>query len=173
MRRNLLSLMFLLFVSFSFAQETDLAKFKSMFILNFIRHLDWPESSKKGDFAIGIIGDKKMVNNLKNLSSGKKYGYQDIIIKELSETDDKSGCQIIFVSSDLSASKFKAVVESVKNNSKTLIISDKDGATDIGSMINFVIKNDKLMFEINTKVVDSQGITLSSSLKSMNNAIVI
>ena len=33
--------------------EAQVAKFKAMFTLNFIRYIGWPETAKQGDFVVG------------------------------------------------------------------------------------------------------------------------
>jgi hypothetical protein len=39
-------------------------KLKSMFLYNFIKNVDWPEDRKKGDFVVGIVGDKELYQQM-------------------------------------------------------------------------------------------------------------
>ena len=62
--------------------EAQVAKFKAMFTLNFIRYIGWPETAKQGDFVVGVVRDKELADWLRDQSAGKKFGFQDVVIKE-------------------------------------------------------------------------------------------
>jgi hypothetical protein len=55
----------------------------------------------------------------------------------------------------------------VLNEKSTLIITEKAGALDAGSAINFVISEDKLKFELKPENAVKFGIKFSSKLQEM------
>lgn len=152
------------------AQEAELAKYKSLFTLNFIRYIGWPEEAKQGDFVIGVLKNSYMAEQLKIKTIGKKFGYQNIIVKEFKNIDEISDCQILYVDGIINYTK-NADVIAQKLNSQSLIITEGKGAISNGSMINFVIVDDKLKFEVSQSNAEKSGLKLSNSLLSMNNAI--
>ena len=152
--------------------EAQVAKFKAMFTLNFIRYIGWPEESKSGDFVIGVIRDKEMADWLRDQSNGKKFGFQDVVIKEFRSVEDVVDCQVIYVSAGTNFARNATAINS-KVNDKTLIITDAENATNSGSMINFVVREEKLKFELHKANASKQGIQFSNKLETMPNAIVL
>ncbi len=152
------------------AQE---AKFKAIFSLNFIRYIGWPDSSLEGDFVIGVVRNKEVADHIREQSEGKKFGFQNIVVKDFRNVDEVEGCQVIFISSsiNLRANGEIAVDKALQNNS--LIISETEGATNHGSAINFVIRDDILRFELHRANAARMGLQFSSRLEGMTAAIVM
>lgn len=148
----------------------DIAKYKSMFTLNFIRYIGWPEEVKQGDFVIGVLKNKALAAELQLQTAGKKFGFQTIVVKEFNSIDEVTDCQMIYVSESINFSKSADII-SQKVGKNTLIISENAGAISNGSMINFVVVNDLLKFEVSPSNAQSKGLSLSSNLVSMKNAI--
>lgn len=155
--------------SFS-AKAGQIEKYKSLFTVNFIRYVGWPEESKQGDFVIGVVQNSELAKELKAQTEGKKFGFQTIVIKEFNNIEAITNCQILYVSSNFNFSKNAAAVTS-KVGDKTLIISEDNGAISKGSDINFVVVDDLLKFEVSPSNAQNKGLTLSSALVSMKNAI--
>jgi len=165
----------LLLISFSSsAQESaSVSKYKSIFTLSFIRYIGWPEETRQGDFVIGVVKNKEIAKWLRDLSKGKKFGYQNVVIKEFKSPNEISDCQVLYLSGNVSLSKYAATIINKLGGKNTLIISEKNGATKYGSMINFVIKDEKLKFEINKTNASNFGLQISSKLGGMANAITL
>ncbi|MCF0190615.1 MAG: YfiR family protein [Marinilabiliaceae bacterium] len=145
-------------------------KAKAMLTFNFIRYIGWSEEVRQGDFVIGVIKDKELASWLTKLSTGKKFGYQDIVIKEFKSVDELEDCQVVYVGAGGNYNKNSdAVMAKVGKN--TLIITEVEGATNKGAMINFVVRDDILKFELHKKNASIAGIQFSSKLEMMNGAI--
>ncbi len=151
--------------------QGQVAKYKAVFTANFIRYIGWPEAAKQGDFVIGVIRDKEMVDHLKNVSKGKKFGFQDIVIKEFRSPAEVSYCQVLFIPSNINLGKNASTIINKLGGKNSLIIAEKEGATKYGAMINFVIRDDKLKFEINKANASRFGLQVSSKLENMASAI--
>jgi len=170
MNKLLFILLTMVFTS-AYSQDAEVAKYKAMFTLNFIRYIGWPEEAKQGDFVIGVLKESQVLSNLQAQTVGKKFGFQNIIVKEFKSIDEVTDCQILFFSNNQNFGKnAAAVVAKLKNNS--LIITEVDGAINDGSMINFVIRDEKLKFELSAANAEKVGLKFSSSLTSLSNAII-
>ncbi|MCT4586526.1 MAG: YfiR family protein [Carboxylicivirga sp.] len=164
-------LFFLALLTLPIAGQAQIAKFKSVFTLSFIRHVGWTESAKKGDFVIGVVRDKEISDWLTKLSTGKKFGFQNVVIKEFKSPEDVVDCQVVYVSSNVNFGKHAATIVNKVNGGSTLIITESEGACNSGSMINFVVRDDKLKFEIHKANAAKFGLQISSKLEGMKNAI--
>lgn len=160
------------FSSVSFAQEAQLTKYKSMFTMNFMRYIGWPDGATKGDFVIGVLKDKPVLGNLQKLTVSKKFGYQPIVVKEFKSVEDVTDCQILFVGGGIKFSKNSEVLKQKLQGKNSLIITETEGATKSGSMINFVVRGGKLKFEIHSANASVFGLKFSNKLSSLSNAIV-
>jgi uncharacterized protein YlaN (UPF0358 family) len=148
----------------------EIAKYKSLFTLNFIRYVGWPEETKQGDFVIGVLQSKTMALELRAQTENKKFGFQNIVIKEFNSIEELIDCQMIYVSERVNYSKNAAAIAQ-KVGKNTLIISENNGAISSGSMINFVVVDDLLKFEVSPTNSQNNGLALSNTLISMKNAI--
>jgi hypothetical protein len=54
----------------------------------------------------------------------------------------------------------------------TLVITEDEEAIDAGSMINFVVRDQKLKFELSSNNATKSGLVFSNTLASLSNAIV-
>ena len=142
------------------------AKKKAVYIYNFSKYFDWPSNYKQGTFTIGILGDAPaLASELVTMSATKKVGSQDIEVKEFKTMDALNKCHILYVTSDNSAAVSK-LMGKIKGAS-TLLVTDKDGLTKLGASINFVIQNNKVMFELSKSNASKQSLTVSSQLESL------
>lgn len=155
-----------------YAQDAELAKYKAMFTLNFIRYIGWPESAKVGDFVIGVVKDAALTEQLNAQVVGKKFGAQTIYIREFKSVDEITKCQILYFSDNQSFSKNAALVKQKTGTKDVLLITETEGAIELGSMINFVVRDNKLKFELSSSNADKSGLKFSSSLTTLSNAIV-
>lgn len=164
----IIALMFLPLI----AQAQNVQKAKAMLTFSFIRHVGWVDEVREGDFVIGVLKEKELASWLTKLSTGKKFGYQNIVIKEYKNVEDLEDCQVVYVGSGANYNKHSdAIMEKVGKN--TLIISETEGATNKGSMINFVVRDDILRFELHKKNASIAGVQLGSKLDGMKGAIVL
>lgn len=163
----IISLVLSLFAIEAHAQE---AKYKATFTLNFIRYIGWPESSTQGDFVIGVLRSKEIADHLKEQSAGKKFGFQDVVIKEFKTIEEITKCQVIFVATSANFAKNAATITE-KAGRNTLIVTESEGATSNGAIINFVIRDDKLKFEISKANAARSSLQISSKLETMASAI--
>lgn len=154
---------FILLVSMS--SQTGIPRAQAMFIYNFSRLIEWPPNYRTGQFVIGVIGSSSTFNELKTYTVNKTVGSQQIVVKKYSDVSEIGKCQILFVPFG-KTKLLPQITDKIASNS-TLIVSEKNGAINNGSTINFVIVGDKLKFEIKPDNATSRGIKLSSKLNEM------
>ena len=149
----------------------EIDKYKSLFTLNFIRYVGWPDKADQGDFVIGVVKNSELAKELRNQTVGKKVGFHSIVVKEFSSVDEITPCHVIYISNLVNFSKQVQTI-SAKAGINSLIISESNNAISNGSMINFIVDNDLLKFEVSPRNAQVHGLTVSKALMSMNNAIL-
>ena len=165
MKKTITTLLALFFVTTAYMQTT-IPKAQTLFIYNFSRLIEWPANYRTGPFVIGILGTCEVANELVAYTKGKKVGTQDISVMQYKTPQEISNCHILFVP----FSRTKQITEllGVLSGKSTLIITEKNGALDEGSAINFVIVQDKMRFELKPENATKFGIKFSAKLQEMS-----
>ena len=141
------------------------AKIKAVFIYNFTKYIEWPNSYKEGEFTIGVIGESPLYSELTKMTQTKKVANQSLHVKKFSSVDEISRCHILYLSKDKSG-EISSLLKSLKNNS-TLIVTEETGLVDKGAGINFIIKDNRQKFELNKGNVEKYKLKVSSSLEAL------
>jgi len=134
----------------------------SLYIYSFTKYVKWPPEYGEGDFVIGVLGKSMIKQHLKKMASLKKVGNRLIRVVEYQSKDDIEKCNILFISRNKS-DEFAAIREKMKSI-PTLILTEKEGLGKKGSAINFIIKDKRLLFEMNKSVIEECGLKISQEL---------
>jgi hypothetical protein len=154
-----------LFIASTVYMQTSIPKAQTLFIYNFSRLIEWPANARTGNFVIGVLGSTEVAIELETYTKGKKVGAQIIEVVRYKTPAEIQNCHIIFVT--FSRTKQLAELISALNGKSTLIISEKSGALNDGSAINFIVTEDKLKYEVNSGNASKFGIKFSAKLQDM------
>lgn len=165
-------LMLALLITMPVLMQGQVAKYKAVFTLNFIRYIGWPEDARQGDFVIGVLQDSDIARRIEQQTGGKKFGFQDVVVKQFNSLDEVTDCQVLFISDGFGFSRNAAQIKQKLGNN-SLIVTESEGATAQGAMINFVVRDEVLKFEIHKGNASSNGLQISSRLENMSSAIVL
>ncbi len=149
------------FWNFILAQQ-EVTEAQAKFIYNFTRFVEWPENTAKNIFEIDVYGSGDVYNYLKEFINNKSVGSKPIIVKKISSIEEIDNCELLFVA--FGKTKNLKDIKSKLKNGSTLIVTEKEGALDDGSAINFVINDDKLSYEIKSINVTREGLKLNSQI---------
>lgn len=146
------------------------AKIKAIYIYNFTKYIEWPDSYKEGSFVIGFIGkNTALLTELSKMADSKKAGNQNIEIRNISTLDDNSKYNIVFLLSD-NSSQLSEVVAKAKGKS-TLIVTEKDGLATKGAAINFIVEENKQKIELNKANIEKYKLKVAESLVKMSKQV--
>lgn len=141
-------------------------KVYSIYLYNFTKYIQWPDSNKSGDFIIGILGDTGMENEIKAMAKKKNVNGRKINVTNYASVDEiKENCNILVIAN--SSSNLLSDVLKATANQPTLIVTNKDGLGRYGSLINFVTQNDKPTFELNLSAFEKRDLNLAQQLKTI------
>jgi len=171
--KNIIYFCFILIIEFSlFFESNALAEdkcvehqVKAVLLYKFTSFIDWPESVIEDlwqPFVIGFLGQSPIVSIFIQKFSGQNIKGKKLIIQSFESVDQVNACHMIFVHHQYSH-EIPSLMKKVKNLS-TLIISESDRLIQQGGMINFVIENNTICFEINPSAAKDAGLTISSKL---------
>ncbi|HEY1483966.1 MAG TPA: YfiR family protein [Candidatus Acidoferrum sp.] len=136
---------------------------KAVYLYNFGRFVQWPASGAKDDpFTICILGRDPFEAILDTTLANEKIDSHKLMAKRIANYRDAKSCRIVFIS----ASEFSRAKEilSLLEGSPVLTVSDMPSFVSNGGMIQFVLQDNKVRFEVNLTAAEKAGLTLSSQL---------
>ena len=147
-------------------KDTDTTSIvKAAYIYNFAKLIDWPSSNKKGNFIIGVYGQTNVYQELIKKYSAKRIGTQDIEIKKLSETPDVGDVHVLFIAKDRTKD-LEAILNYIEFE-PVLVITEENKTLNRGSVINFLIINNSLKFELNVGEAQNRQLIVGSRLMAL------
>ena len=139
---------------------------KALYLYTFATLIDWPTDYRKGDFVIGVYGNQEGVySELRKKYNGKAIGSQIIQIKRFSTSSEINKPHILFVTEDRS-SQLSSLTSKLKTAS-TLLVTEKAGYLDKGSMINFVLDGNKQSYEIDNRNAKKHKLVIADKLTGL------
>ena len=162
MKRILLVSIILLSAQLGFSQNY---KLHSVYMYSFTRYILWPDAYNQGDFEILVLGESPIFEELKAMAQAKKVGDRAIKVSKISNPADIRKCNMLFVPSAKS-DKIEDVLTKIGTQS-ILVISEGPGLGAKGSNINFIVKDGKLVFELNQGTINKQNLKVSSELSRL------
>ena len=139
---------------------------KALYIYTFATLIDWPEEYRKGNFIISVYGSKQDVyDELNKKYSGKSIGSQEIVIKRFTSTADIGKAHILYITEDKSSQISTLVTK--YNKKPTLLVTNKTGHLNKGSVINFVLDGSKQAYEISKPNAKKHNLIIASKLTGL------
>ena len=165
--RWMVGIFFILFLAWTreaSAEASNLNTLQAAFIHKFTLYIHWPQAEipTAGEkFRICVIGETPMWSALEILK-GEKVGEAEVEVFKITEPLQISACKILFIS-PAEKYRLKEIIQDTKGR-PVLTISNYPGFASQGGMINFVVIEDKVRFEINHVVARTSGLIISSKL---------
>ena len=138
---------------------------KSVFLYNFCRFIDWPDSafaSPNEPLIIGIVGDDPFGSLLNEAIAGEKYHNRPIRIDHFRGPDDIRRCHLLFVSQSESA-RVDQILAAVAGKS-VVTVGETDDFLDRGGMIALTPERNRVRLRMNAAALHSANLAVSSKL---------
>ena len=146
---------------------TEEYSIKAAFIYNFAKFVDWPSdtfSSPVSPINVCVYG-KNLFGSTFDLIHKKKAQGREIQVMNVAAETDLKYCQIIFIGVT-DERQLTRLITSI-SHSPILTISDTRNFARVGGMINLVLINNKVHFEINISAARRANLRISSKLLSL------
>lgn len=165
----------MLFLTFTRAQSPAVGEYqvKAVFLFNFGKFVEWPSGSfanASAPLRICVLGPDPFGEQLRDLVNEKMVNGRRLEIDYLVDPSVSRTCQIVFIAS--SKKNRAAQILEILRGSTALTVGDTDGFVQRGGMINFVLVNNRVQFEVNRWAVEVAGLKISSKLLSVAKLVV-
>jgi hypothetical protein len=144
---------------------------KAAFIYNFGRFVTWPAraDNQESGFAICVLGQDPFGVALDAIIAGKVLDGKPVVTKRIARPQDAADCRILFISS--TESNHLQEILTALAQAPVLTVSDIPDFLRKGGIIQFVLEENKVKFEVNLTSAESDGLVVSSELLKVASSV--
>lgn len=137
---------------------------EAAYLFNFAKFVTWPPSSvtQSSSFNICVMGDDPFGSSLVRIVAGEKINGKPVIDKRISNAEEAAACSILYISSS-EENRLNRILSIVKD-APILTVSDIPEFADRGGIIQFVLRDKRVRFEVNLPPAQRDHLALSSEL---------
>jgi hypothetical protein len=141
---------------------------KAGFTYNFAKLMQWPETAfphPDSPVVIGVLGADSLSNTLRDVLAGKTVNERGFLVKHFKLGPEIRDCNILFVSAS-ETPHLDEIFHLIKGL-PILTIGETPTFAHRGGIINFILEDDKVRFEVNVEAAKQADITISSRLLAL------
>lgn len=154
------------------SQPANEYQVKAAYLYNFAYSSQWPaagQPASNSPFVIGVVGaDQEFLRGLLAMIDGRTVDSHPITARIVRSEPEMRSCQIVFFH-DTERKRVPAAIASLLS-APVLMVGEESSFLQQGGMINLVVQDGRIRFEVNRPAVDRVGITLSPALLQLAKA---
>jgi hypothetical protein len=159
----------------SHAEQPDAAEYKvkAAFLYKFGAYVEWPAQAftqADSPIVIGVMGANTVADELAQMSAGRTINGHSVSVKKLHQGDPLMGLHILFIAR--TGNDKLADTLAVLKGQAVLVVTETTPPPAPGSVINFVVADDKVRFDIALPSADSSSIKLSARLLTVARKVI-
>lgn len=148
------------------AAESEAAEYqiKAAFLCKFGNFVEWPAEAGASTqpFTIGVLGSTVVVEAIEAAARGQSVNGRPIAVRPLQRGDPVDGLGIVFVARSHSARQAE-VLSSIRDRPILTVTELSTGQATPG-MINFVVVDDKVKFDVALPAASRNNLKISARL---------
>lgn len=150
------------------AREYDV---KAVFLFNFTRFVEWPESAfatTNSPFVIGVLGPDPFGAILDRTVRDEQVRGRPLEVRRFAKPNDVSGCHLLFIAGK-DSDRLEEMIRRTRGH-PILTVGEDASFSRAGGMIAFRTIGGHVRFRINVEAAKTAGITISAKLLSLAQA---
>jgi hypothetical protein len=153
------------------AQSPTEYQLKAAFLYNFAKFVEWPPDAfpdADAPIIVAVAGTDSFRNTMARAVENKLVHNRKISVTEWKQNEGIQKCQILFIGA--STANPGEILQATRGMPVLTVGESKEFARQ-GGMINFVLLEKKVRFEVNDKAAASAGLKISSKLLMLAQAV--
>jgi hypothetical protein len=143
---------------------------KATYLCKLPAFVTWPAGTQTGGaFALCVVGQDPFGSLLDRAAEGQTVQQQPIVVRRYPTVANNPACQLIFVAG--SSSQSVAATLATVRGAPVLTVTDGQRDPASSGIINFVLADDHVRFEIDQGSAAQNGLVISSKLLSLATAV--
>jgi len=165
-------ILFLIVIQSGLVQAEDVPleyRIKSNYLLNIPLFVEFQSLEQNiSSFTICVVGDTPIASILSE-SKGKQIKKRPVVISRIHDISQLGKCQVVFIASSEQYRLQKLLTAA--NRLGILTISDMRGFVKQGGMINLLIVNGRVTFDLNQTAANNASISFGTQLLKLANDV--
>ncbi|HMG58347.1 MAG TPA: YfiR family protein [Burkholderiales bacterium] len=153
--------------------QADEYRVKAAFLYKFGSYIEWPSGSfarADSPVAIGVMGADALADELVQIVAGRNVNGRPVRVRKLRPGDPIGGLHVLFVGR-ADGGRLAEILAAAKGQA-LLTVTESEGGLELGSMINFVVVEDKVRFDIAPPPSESSNLKISARLLGVARKVV-
>ena len=136
---------------------------KAAFLYKFPAFVEWPATSARDSpFVIAVVGAPDVAAELRGITRGHEHDGHRIEVREIADEEPVTGAQVVFVGR--AAAARLASIAKATANLPVLIVGEMPNALEQGCLINFVLSEDRVRFDVALDQAEARGLRINARL---------
>lgn len=143
---------------------------KAAFLLNFVKFIEWPSTAfaeADSPIAICVLGDDPFGSSLDETAEGQTVNGRTVVVRRIAGVPAPRTCQVVFVR--MPEDDVSRVLTGLGTG--VLTVSEGDRFIPDGGMIDFVVENRRVRFDINLGAAGKAGLKMSARLLTVARSV--
>ena len=146
---------------------------KAAFLYNFARFVEWPESAfehRDAPITFCILGEDPFGATIDKTLQNKRIHNRALIIRRHKSVGQIKACHILFISTS-EKQRLRQILESVQDQN-VVTVSEMEGFARHGGIINLIIEDQRVRFEVNLDAAEQNQLKISSRVLKLAKVVL-
>jgi hypothetical protein len=138
---------------------------KAAFVYRFLAFVEWPEqafASADAPMVIGVLGADALAHELEEVVANRRIDERAIEVRRVDVAHALDGVNVLYVGEQASSALTGLAARAAR--ASVLVVSDFADALDEGSVINLLVVDNRVRFEVSLEAATRSALRLSSRL---------
>jgi len=148
-------------------------RIKAAFLFKFLAFVDWPPAAfdrSDAPIVIGVLGARTVGEELGQVVPGQRVNGHPVQVRALAPGEPLAGLQVLFVARTES-SRLPAIAAAAEGL-PLLVVTEAESGLAAGGMINFVVLDDKVRFDVSLPAAERAGLKISARLLAVARSVL-
>ena len=146
---------------------------KGAFLYRFTEFVTWPDAAfprADAPFVMAVAGPGAdgVAENLRAITAGRSVAGKPIEVRRVGASDAMPAAQVVYIAGSDTA-RAREIVQKAPRHA--LVVTEADGVLEHGSVINFVLVQERVRFDASIESAEKRGLRLSSRLLAVARAV--
>jgi hypothetical protein len=144
---------------------------KAAFLYRFTEFVTWPDGAfarPDSPFIIVVAGRDPLADELRQITAGRTVQGRAVEVRRVGEAEAMPAAQMVFIP-DSERPRMREWIRHAPR--QALVVTDAEDALGHGSVINFILVEGRVRFEISLESAEKRGLRMSSRLLAIAQAV--
>lgn len=144
---------------------------KAAMLVKFLGYVDFPGGplDPGTPYVVGVAGADDIADELARLAAGRTVNNHGVVVRRLRDGDAARGVHLLFIGADEGTGE-PALVKAAAM-AGAMSVTESPTGIDAGAVINFVLVDERVRFEVSLAAAEKNKLKLSSRLLSVAHAV--